>query len=509
MVLGDILRRNATIYPKEESLVFEDQRFTWAHTRQRVNALSNGIMKLGIKKGDRIAILSDNSHRYLEIYLAAAQSGFVIVPLNTMFKTEELTDLLENADVTALFCGRNQVNQKNALMNELTGIKFFIGMEDHDCPYDYEHLIRSSPSGYTAVDVAPEDVFSIAYTSGTTGNPKGAVLTHRSCLTAAVIHCLEWRISHADNYLFPGRLYFAAGGPKFIPFLRACKVVVTNFEPHSALELIEREKISFFSTGPTIIRLLISHPDIIKYRLDSIRNIGFTSAPMPSAIWEDVIRVLGEVGVSTYGLTETNATGLILQPEEVYPLEPELRRLRLRSVGKSMALIDIRIVNDAGEDVLWGNGEVGEILIRGDTVMKAYWKNPEETEKSLKDGWFHTGDLATVDGDGFVSIVDRKKDIVISGGINISSREVEEVLYTHEAVNQAAVIGVPDEKWGETVKAVVVLNQGCHVTEQELITFCKDHLASYKKPTSVAFLPDLPKTPSGKINKRRLREICG
>ena len=205
MVLGDILRRNATIYPKEESLVFEDQRFTWAQTRQRVNALSNGIMKLGIKKGDRIAILSDNSHRYLEIFLAAAQSGFVIVPLNTMFKTEELTHLLENADVTALFCGRNQVNQKNALMNELTGIKFFIGMEDHDCPYDYEHLIRSSPSGYTAVDVSPEDVFSIAYTSGTTGNPKGAVLTHRNCLTAAVIHCLEWRISHADNYLFPGR----------------------------------------------------------------------------------------------------------------------------------------------------------------------------------------------------------------------------------------------------------------------------------------------------------------
>ena len=216
--------------------------------------------------------------------------------------------------------------------------------------------------------------------------------------------------------------------------------------------------------------------------------------------------MLGNVGISTYGLTETNATGLILQPEDVYPLEPSIRSRRFASVGKNTVLMDVRVVNAAGREISQGKDEVGEIIIRGETLMNGYWKNPEATEKALKDGWFYTGDLATIDSDGFVYIVDRKKDIIISGGINISSREVEDVLYKHDAVNQAAVIGIPDKKWGETVKAVVVLNRGFDVGEDELIDFCRSNLASYKKPTSIDFLPDLPKTSSGKINKRELRK---
>ncbi len=506
MVLGNILKRNSKLYPKNESLVYEGHRFTWEKTHERVNSLVNGLLDLGLRKGDRIAILSDNSHRYLEIYLAAAQAGFIIVPLNTMFKAGELKGLLKNAETTALFCGKNHLDKKNILKKEFPEIKYFIGLEDHDCPHDYEHLIKNSPSNNTEIDVSPDDTFVIAYTSGTTGNPKGAVLTHKSCYTAALIHSLEWRVSRADNYLFPGRLYFAAGGPKFIPFVRGCKVVVTNFEPHKTLEIIEQEKITFFSTGPTIISLLTNQPDISKFRLDSIRAIGFTSAPMPSSVWEKTNQVLGEVGVSTYGLTETNATGLILQPEDVYGMEPSVRTGRLGSVGKSMALVDVRVVDAERREISWGTDEVGEIIIRGNTVMSGYWKNPEETAKALKDGWFYTGDLASIDEEGYVYIVDRKKDIIISGGINISSKEVEEILYRHEAINQAAVIGVPDKKWGETVKAVVVLNKGFDVPEEELIDFCKAGLASYKKPTSIDFLSDLPKTSSGKINKKKLRE---
>jgi len=506
MVLGDILRRNSKLYPKRESLIHEDNRFTWAQTQGRVNSLVNGLINLGIKKGDRIAILSDNSHRYLEIYLAAAQAGLVIVPLNTMFKAGELNGLLKNAEATALFCGRNHLDRKNVLKKERSEIKHFIGLEDHDCAHDYEHLIANSPSKDTVIHVGPDDPFVIAYTSGTTGNPKGATLTHKNCYTAALIHSLEWRVSQADTYLFPGRLYFAAGGPKFIPFVRGCKIVVTNFVPHKTLELIEREKITFFSTGPTIISLLTNQPDISNFHLGSLRGIGFTSAPMPSSVWEKANQVLGEMGVSTYGLTETNATGLILQPEDVYRMEPSVRAMRLGSVGKSMALMDVRVVDAEGREISWGTDAVGEIIIRGQTIMNGYWKNPEETAKAIRDGWFYTGDLATIDEEGYVYIVDRKKDIIISGGINISSREVEEILYRHEAVNQAAVIGVPDEKWGETVKAVVVLNKGIDVQEKELIDFCRAGLASYKKPTSVDFFSDLPKTSSGKINKRKLRE---
>jgi len=506
MDLGNILKRNSRLYPDKESIIFEDQRFTWRQTRERVNSLVNGLTRLGIKKASRIAVLSDNSHRYLELYLAAAQAGLIIVPLNTMLRAAELKGLLRNAEVAALFCGKNQLDKKNILKEELHGIKYFIGLEDHDCPYDYEHLIKTGSSRNTETHVSPDDIFVIAYTSGTTGNPKGAVLSHKSCHTAALIHSLEWRVSHADVYLFPGRLFFAAGGPKLIPFMRGCKIVVTNFEPHHTLELIEQEKVSFFSTGPTIIDLLISQPDIADFCLNSIRSIGFTSAPMPSSIWQKANEVLGELGVSTYGLTETNATGLILQPEDLYRAAPHVRARRFGSVGQSMALMDVRVVDPEGREIPWGKDEVGEIIIRGATVMNGYWKNPTETEKAIKDGWFYTGDLATIDEYGYVYIVDRKKDIIISGGINISSKEVEEVLYKHAAVNQAAVIGVPHEKWGETVKAVVVLNKGYTVLEKELIDFCKAGLASYKKPTSIDFVSDLPKTSSGKINKKELRE---
>lgn len=506
MILGNILRRNSKLYPNNESLIYEDYRFTWAETQKRVNSLVNGLLGLGVRKGDRIAVLSDNSHRYLEIYLASAQAGFVMVPLNAMFTPMELRELLKNAEVSVLFCGKNYLDKKDSLRMELPEIKYVIGLENHDCLYDYEQIIAENSSKDTKAHIDPDDIFVIAYTSGTTGNPKGAVLTHRSCYMAALIHSLEWRVSQADNYLFPGRLFFAAGGPKFIPFVRGCKTVVTNFEPQKTLELIERERISFFSTGPTIISLLINQTDIASHNLKSIRAIGFTSAPMPKATWQKANEVLGEVGISTYGLTETNATGLILQPEDVYPVEPMIRSRRLSSVGKNTSLVDVRVVNAADGDIAHGKDEVGEIALRGETIMTGYWQNPEATESVMKDGWFYTGDLATIDEDGFVYIVDRKKDIIISGGINISSREVEDVLFMHKAVDQAAVIGIPDKKWGETVKAAVVLREGFHVNEKELIDFCKSNLASYKKPTSIEFLPDLPKTSSGKINKRQLRE---
>ncbi|MDY6861718.1 MAG: class I adenylate-forming enzyme family protein [Thermodesulfobacteriota bacterium] len=506
MVLGKILKRNSKLFPERVGLVYENIRLTWGEIQKRVNSLVNGLLTLGLKKGDRIAVLADNSHRYMEVYLAAAQAGFIIVPLNTMQKAVELKELITNAEISALFCGKNYLNTKNIIKEEIPEINYFIGFSDHDCHYDYEYLITNSSSNYTEINVNPDDIYVIAYTSGTTGKPKGAILNHNSCYIAAIIHALGWRISQADNYLFLGRLFFATGGPKFIPLLCGCKTVIVNFNPLETLASIEKEKISFFSTGPTIIDLLINHPDFKHFCLDSIRSIGFTSAPMPSSLWKKTNEILGEVGISTYGLTETNATGLILQPEDVYLKDYPTKVKRFGSIGKGMNLLDVKIADPEGREVSKGKDEIGEILIRGASVMQGYWKNTEDTEKALQDGWFYTGDLAKIDEDGYVYIVDRKKDIIISGGINISSREVEEVLYKHKAVNQAAVIGVPDEKWGETVKALVVLSKDFKVSERELIDFCKSNLASYKKPTSIDFLPDLPKTSSGKINKKKLRE---
>ena len=356
--------------------------------------------------------------------------------------------------------------------------------------------------------MAETDLFTLAYTSGTTGLPKGAMVSHKNSTTGIQAVAYEWRFQPDSRYLMQAPMCFAAGGgPRLHAVLRGCRYVIITYEAETVLQTIEKESITHFSMSPTPIKRVIDHPNVGDYDLSSVRIIGLSGAPHSVAEIKKIESIFGHVWFSCYGMTETNVCGTCLQPEEVTVDGPLSNRLA--SVGRAQIGIEVRVVDDRGSDVPHNGTDMGEVILRGDPLVSGYWNKPEETRAAIKDGWFYSGDLATVDADGYIYIAGRKKDIIISGGVNISAREIEEVIYAHDAVSQCAVIGVPDEEWGERPKAFVALKAGMTVTEVEIIVFCKEKLASFKKPKSIQFLESLPMTPSGKILKRELVEKYG
>jgi len=368
----------------------------------------------------------------------------------------------------------------------------------------YEQLISSFPPDEPTEEVKTDDPSILFYTSGTTGRPKGAIHTHKSILAEAaavgqnfttkdIALCVMpfFHVAGSAVYLFPA---YASG---------ATIVIHKKFDELAILQTIEREKVTYICLVPAMIIRLLEHPETDKYDLSSLRTIVYTGAPMPFEALKQGVKRFGKIFVQLLGQTETlNLTILEKEDHNIKGSAKETRRLE--SVGRPPKAGQIRLVDEKDNDV--PVGEVGEIIARSDRMMKGYWKMPKETAETIKDGWLHTGDLGRMDEDGYIYIVDRRKDMIISGGENIYSREVEEVLYTHPAVQEAAVVGIPDEKWGESVKAVIVLRKGHTATEEDIINFCKDRLASYKKPRSVEFWDSLPMTGSGKIMKNEIRE---
>lgn len=508
MLVGDIIRRTAAKHPDKAGVVFEDKRYTWEEVNRRVNCLANGLLQLGLQKQDRVAILSHNCNQYLEFYFATAKAGLIAVPLNTMFLGKELTFLLNDSGANTLITDTNYLNKVESVTSELPHIKHYIGLGDgHPFPYDFERLIAESPSDEPEVTINDEDLCVIAYTSGTTGRPKGAMVTHQASWVSANALAVEWRTKPHWNYLLPGPFFFAAANfGRYHAIMRGCTVVILRgWDAATVLQTIEREKINGFNGGPTVLARVVNHPDVGKYDLSSMRIIVVTGGPLPLPLWQKTEEIFGPIVFPAYGLTES-CGGTLLQREDVSLEGPANLQRRTQSIGRAMIHTEARVVDETGKDVACNDREVGELLLRSDGMIKGYWNLPEETAKVLEGGWLHTGDLATMDEDRYIYIVDRKKDIIKSGGVQIWPREVEDVIYTHPAVLHCAVIGVPDEKWGETPKAVIALKKGAHVTEEEIIELCKQNLASFKKPTSVEFVDELPLTPSGKVLKRDLRK---
>ena len=506
MVVGDLIRRTAARFPEREGVVFEEKRFTWKEVNSRINSLSNALLAFGLKKQDRVAILCGNCNQYLEFYMASAKAGMIGVPLNARFLGKELTYLLNDSGANTLFVDEEYLETVKGMSSELKDVKNYIGIGDnHPFDYDFEELIQQYPDHEPEVVVEEEDIYVLAYTSGTTGRPKGAIITHKNGVAAGNIYVIEMRLTPFDRFMAVGPFYFgAAAGQRFPSLLRGCTLVITSFEPSGLFRVIDKEKITVFFSNPVAINMLINHPDRDKYDLSSIRYIGLTAAPLPVEILREAKKLFGDVFFPNYGMTETGPTGTILQTED-YADEGALSK-RMGSIGKAVVNMDVKVVNEDGEEIARDGKAVGEILLKGDNVSSGYWNDPEKTKESIKDGWLYTGDIATVDEDGYIYIVDRKKDMIISGGINIYPREIEEILYTHPSVMHATVIGVPDEKWGETPKVVIVLKKGAKATEEEIIELCKANLASYKKPSSVEFVDSLPMTPTGKILKREIRK---
>jgi len=515
VLLKDIIDRNILMYPGRTATIWGDIRHTFAEFGTRVNKLANGLASLDVVKGDRVAVLSRNNSPYIEIYYALAKTGLVIVPLNYRNRAKELTYIIQNSGANTLFVAEDYIEIVDSIRQDIVGIKNFISIGKMADGYlDYDTIISKALSVEPKVDILSNELSALIYTSGTTGHPKGAMLTQKNFLTEVRNSHATILLSHRDvgvNF-FP---YFHVGFVRTITYMAmGATNVCADFSPQIACELIEKERITQAAMTPAQVNLLVNSPDAGEYDLSSLRKVicggGQTSLATLKKLFAVVSKEFELVWV-TLGMTEACAciTGKTITRESLPELEQEMDALKGRkssgvTVGTAYPYCQVRVVDIDDKDLpVW---EVGEIVAKGDNVMKGYWRLPEATKETLRNGWLHSGDLGLLTETGDLFVVDRKKDMILSGDENIYPAEVEEVLHSHPSILEAAVIGVPDEKWGEAVKAIVVLKTGTTADEEELIAFCKERLSSYKKPSSIVFVGELPRNPSGKVLKRELRK---
>ena len=501
MTLDDIVRRNGLRFPEKPALVCNGAVCSWAELDRRVNKLGNAFLDAGLQGGDRVAVLLGNCSEYFEIYFACARTGLIAVPVNYRLTGHELDQIIDHAGPSLLITDAGYAEQARAVQS-LPAQRWCISAAAVQGFEDYHTITETAEA--TPVSSDGNDIFAIFYTSGTTGLPKGALVSHRNLEMNGYNQAIADRSVPGDVNLLATPIYHMGAVFMALTYmmLGCTQHILRKFDPGAWLGLLEQSRASVALLVPTMINAVLSDADLRNYDISSLRLIFYGGGPMPVAVLERAIDRLGCGFTQGYGLTETlEATFLVSDDHVVNGTEAQTRRLA--SAGREAVGAEVRIVDDAGVEL--PGGETGEILVKSESVIAGYWNNPEETANAIRDGWFYTGDLGYLDDERYLFVVDRKKDMVISGGVNIYSKEIESVLYRHPAVLEAAVIGLPDEEWGEVVTAVISTRPGREMTGQELIDYCSQFLAGYKKPKKVLFLDELPKNPSGKILKRVLR----
>jgi fatty-acyl-CoA synthase len=501
-------------YPDRTAVVCGRERFTYSQIADRVGRLAGALLKIGVKAGDRVAFLSLNCHRLLEAYFGVLEAGGVLLPLNIRLSPDELAYILNDAGATTLFLEQEFSGLVESFRPKLSAVQTFSllsGASDASwlAPQNYEDLLAAAAAYRPDVMEFDEDaVAEIFYTSGTSADPKGVMLTHRNIYLQALSSALTHESSADGVHLHTIPLFHANGwGAAHTVTLRGAKhVMIPRFDPAEIFRLIEQESVQSLSAVPAMAIALVNSPEFRKYDLSSLKWLNLGGAASSPSLVQEVEEKLGCSCFAGYGLTETAPTLSTSRMKPGLGWEGEHRFAGQAMAGFAILGVELRVVDADGGDVARDGTAVGEVIARGDNIMKGYWKQPEATAEAMRGGWFHTGDMATWNKDGYVLIVDRKKDIIVSGGENISSLEVEKKLLAHPAVLEVAVIPVPDEKWGEVPKALVVLKSGAKVDPAELIEFCRSRLAHYKCPHSVEFRDNLPKTGTGKILKRDLRK---
>jgi len=504
-VLGDIPRKHARLDPDKECVVCEGVRLTWRQFNERTNRLANALAGLGVEKGTKVAILALNCHRYLEIYYATSKLGAVAVPLNFRLSPEELTYVINHSDAEFLMVDAAYIGVANAMLPGLENIKQHIAFEGNEEGWlDYEEMLAVASDTEPGVEVDEDDLCQLQYTGGTTGLPKGVMLTHRNYMTSALGMLLSSVDSESTLQVLP--IFHTAWWPTLIHHYAGRRAVIAKqFDFNEILATAAKEKVTHINMVPILFSWILDFPDLDKYDLSNVKLFTYAGAPMPADLMRRCIERFGPIFQQGYGLTEAAPLATILLEKDQSCLDgpAEITR-RIASAGRESMMTEVRLVDE--EDIEVPLGEVGEIAVRGKNVMMGYWKDPELTAKALRGGWLHTGDLATRDEYGFIYIVDRKNDMIITGGENVYPYEVEKVLFEHPAILEAAVVGVQDKTWGEAVTAVVALKDGENVTEDELIQFVKERIAGYKTPKRVVIVDEVPKTAIGKILRRQVRE---
>lgn len=507
---ADIIYRNALLHGDKEAFICGPKRITFEQYNERVNSLVHALRSLGLAKGDGVGILSWNCLECADVSGAAMKGGFIVSPFNPRLQSKELDYLINYSEVKALIVGLELVDEVEKLRPRLHNVQHYVSLEGPTAGMlSYDGLIAAFPPDEPNLDIREDDKFVIFFTSGTTGTPRGAVYTHASKLREAKTKALQAGLRPENRHLTILPLFHIGGWSHFWAFfcVSASNVITSrsSFDPHATFQTIQDERATDIDIVPTHLSSMLASPDIGRYNLSSLERMWYAASPMPTELLRRGIATFGEVFAQGYGQSESGPDITILSKEShpVLDSSPEEQRV-LASCGQPCLGVHARVVDDRDNDVQ--PGVIGEIVVRSKALMTEYWKMPQETCDTIVDGWLHTGDMAHYDEKGFIYIVDRKKDMIITGGENVYPREVEEVLYRHPAVLEAAVIGAPDDKWVERVHAVITLKEGLETSPDQIIKFCKEHLASYKAPKSVEFVESLPKNPQGKILKRELRE---
>ena len=508
----EFARRARKLYGDREGVVDGDLRLTYEEFFTRCDRWSSALQAMGVRQGDRVAYIAPNTHEQLEAFYAVPQIGAVLVPINYRLTAEDFVYITNHSGAAVLCVHPDYVAAVDGVRDQLTAVKHFVvlgqsggkpGWREHD-----EEISKAGPS-FNRPEIDESDLLSLNYTSGTTAKPKGVMITHRNAWANVVGTLVHFHLTVGDRYLWTLPM-FHANGWTFVWIITAVggtHVCLPKVEPPRVFDLIRKENIGWLCAAPTVLIALANSPTDVRGDVPKGVHV-ITAGAAPAAATIELEGELGWEVTQVYGLTETAPFITICEPRPEHKNlgAAELATIKARTGVELITSGELRVVDEAGNDVPADGKALGEIVARGNVIMKGYYEDPEATKKVMGDGWFHTGDAAVLHPDGYVEIRDRIKDVIISGGENISSLEVEGVLLRHPAVQEVAIVGLPHEKWGEAPYAYVVLKPGATATDAELIAFARDRLAHFKAPHGVTFVTELPKTATGKIQKFVLRK---
>lgn len=508
----ELLSITAAIVPDRHAVVFDGKRITFGELADRVNRLANALADLGVGAGDRVAVMQVNCNEHLESYFATAKLDAIFVPINFRARAEELSFMLNDSGVKAIILGQRYQDMLRSIKPELTTLEIQITME---APGEgflfYDELLEKASNEERFPTADGDDVTIVMFTAGTTGTPKGVMLSHNSFSSYIMANVEPVDIELSEKNILTVPLHHIAGVQAVMAAIYGGRTIVLQrqFDEEEWMKLVQEEKVNRAMMVPTMLKRLMDKPTFKDYDLSSLQVITYGAAPMPLEVIKKAILEFPTTRfINAFGQTETASTITMLPPDahDIHEGDPdyEVKMKRLGSIGKPLPDVEVRIVDEDGKDVTVG--ENGEIVARGDRLMKGYWNRDEATKETLRGGWLYTGDLGYWDDEGYIFLSGRAKDFLKRGGEMIAPEEVEQIIMSHPAVDEAAIIGIPDVEWGERVRAIVVKKPGMELTAEEVIEHCRPRMAGFKRPEDVIFIDELPRNPMGKVLKRVLRE---